>query len=541
MHVHGEMVTYMKFVESPILATLESFVSESKSVQSTVRIDGLESAHLSKGEFEIYVMSKGESAKARISAVFEDESGNKTNDDGKVRGHHTAMARRSPSAPTRWLAKNALLLPPIFDYGCGKGVDADFLGADRWDPAHSPDTMPKKAAGRYKTVICTYVLNVVDEKTMSHILREVDKLLSKDGKAYFAVRRDLPKSVSEAIKFHDDLEDRPHGHIQSHISGKKDPYTSIGALDAEDVETLAGEQFSKLAKTVRRRHGGIPLNAAVNATMRDLSKLIDMEEDYRSQLEELAIRTVSSNFKIPKGSLKFDVKITGTPVRDSGKLKAKPTVAKEMEHLSDERAKRRLLNGLVQGAASKANHLHHMAADELGDIDDQLADAYSKLMDTNEVLYWMFDPKMLEMAERSGKAGDMSVDFSTKPPTVKARGIVFPVLVHELVKGVMEYLVGFGIPQDHETAKKVLSAEDSLEQERWDLRVGPEIWNRFLDILTKNGVGNLMAPIISNLAELPAKDAVRMISDIAKGKNTPEFKKFVHELRMDLEDEKKSL
>ena len=45
-------------------------------------------------------------------------------------------------------------------------------------------------------------------------------------------------------------------------------------------------------------------------------------------------------------------------------------------------------------------------------------------------------------------AGKEEIDPETDPPTIKARGITFPVLVHELVKGTMELLATQGLPDD---------------------------------------------------------------------------------------------
>ena len=50
--------------------------------------------------------------------------------------------------------------------------------------------------------------------------------------------------------------------------------------------------------------------------------------------------------------------------------------------------------------------------------------------------------------------------------------MTFPVLVHELHKGVMEYLSLHGLPGDKELRQKVMDKTDFLEDEMWDLRLG---------------------------------------------------------------------
>ena len=98
----------------------------------------------------------------------------------------TAITRKKPSLRTRWLVKNDLIKGRVLDYGCGRGKDAETLKCEKYDPSWSPK-LPK---GKFDTIICVYVLNVVLEKMEKKILKDIKNRLKKGGKAYFAVRRD---------------------------------------------------------------------------------------------------------------------------------------------------------------------------------------------------------------------------------------------------------------------------------------------------------------------------------------------------------------
>jgi hypothetical protein len=103
----------------------------------------------------------------------------------------TAISRRSPSSPTRWLSENGLLIGRCLDFGCGKGFDTDYFGMVGYDPYYRPQ-FPD---GEFDTIICIYVLNVLSSfEERDEVLRSVVQLLKPDGVAYFAVRRDLKKS-----------------------------------------------------------------------------------------------------------------------------------------------------------------------------------------------------------------------------------------------------------------------------------------------------------------------------------------------------------
>lgn len=115
----------------------------------------------------------------------------------------TAIARRYPSAPARMLHQAGLLKGRCLDYGCGRGKDAKTYGMDRYDPHYHPH----KPEGKYDTIVCTYVLNVVDPKDVRYILKDIHRLPAPGGTAYLTVRRDLGSKAKKG-----------RGTVQQHVS-----------------------------------------------------------------------------------------------------------------------------------------------------------------------------------------------------------------------------------------------------------------------------------------------------------------------------------
>lgn len=101
--------------------------------------------------------------------------------------HRTAIARRAPSAPARLLHGRGLLTGRTLDYGAGRGVDAAAFGLEAFEPNGGP-AMP---AGLFDTIMCNFVLNVVDKATEAAILADIRERLAPGGRAYLTVRRDL--------------------------------------------------------------------------------------------------------------------------------------------------------------------------------------------------------------------------------------------------------------------------------------------------------------------------------------------------------------
>lgn len=101
--------------------------------------------------------------------------------------HKTAMSRKTPSAPIRYLDSKGLLVGNKLDYGSGKGLDADTYQMDKYDLNYHPEYPCTK----YSTITCSYVLNVVQRDEVESIIENIRKLLKPHGIAYITVRRDI--------------------------------------------------------------------------------------------------------------------------------------------------------------------------------------------------------------------------------------------------------------------------------------------------------------------------------------------------------------
>jgi ATP adenylyltransferase len=114
--------------------------------------------------------------------------------------HLTAIERTSMSFPTRWLKQNNHLKGEILDYGCGFGFDTQQLKKQGYDVVcYDNYYFPEYPQKKFDTIICNYVLNVLEPNEQAEVLMSVSELLKPEGKAYFAVRRDLK---NEGFRIH---------------------------------------------------------------------------------------------------------------------------------------------------------------------------------------------------------------------------------------------------------------------------------------------------------------------------------------------------
>jgi SAM-dependent methyltransferase len=90
------------------------------------------------------------------------------------------------------LLKKELIEGRVLDFGCGRGFDADELGFEKYDKHY----FPKKPKGKFDTVLCNYVLNVLPYAWQrQRVVEEAFSYLKCGGALFITVRRD-----KEALK-----------------------------------------------------------------------------------------------------------------------------------------------------------------------------------------------------------------------------------------------------------------------------------------------------------------------------------------------------
>ena len=187
-----------------------------------------------------------------------------------------------------------------------------------------------------------------------------------------------------------------------------------------------------------------------------------------------------------------------------------------MVNAKEEVYKRRFLNAMIQGAAKKTNHMFHMVDDELTDMDPRLLNRYSKVMSAADYMYYVI-PKM----DNGTSGGVVKVTFPTAEnpkAVIEAEAMIFPVLIHELVKGVMELLSAHGLPKDKKLGDYVIDKADFLAAEPWDMRMGPALWDRFTDCIDADDF-HLKHQLYMELASKPVNEFNGCMREIMAGTN----------------------
>ena len=318
-----------------------------------------------------------------------------------------------------------------------------------------------------------------------------------------------------------DYGDRPERmdpNLERKLGSPENLYAKNPALKGgvEDVQKLVSKRFQKVAQKLSQVTGIEDLSSKqvqqmiYSEMMRKLPNIMSIEGRHRDELIQLAIDASLDETETPEEWYQIEANL-GMP--DAGNFRFNPEDEEEedeeeedeqpgipsfeIEDLTDEeileleKHKRNIINAIIQGAAKKGHYIFQKPEikSRLDAIDPSLYRDYLGIMAINDFMYFSME-QMIEMMSQTGQgvAGKVELgdaddeggeDGEETPDTkIMATGLIFPILCHEIIKGLEEAKGRHGYPKDQKLANKVLSQTDTLSNEPMQLRIGPEIVER---------------------------------------------------------------
>ena len=329
------------------------------------------------------------------------------------------------------------------------------------------------------------------------------------------------------------------------------------------AELVASDQYRRLVQKIAQtlnvpvqrisRQGAMPLAMQM---MQSIQQAMQWEEAHRVPLAQAAVDLVLElpEFTGMRQAYENDtLRITATlgPHVDTGDMNVEPeepeeaeqvelNVAQIAQELDMEKEKRRFINMMTQGAALNKNHAYELIRDRLDEINPQLANAYAVAMSVGEWLYWVFPDEQLKAMMGSGEGAGGKARFEVDEdgvPHVYAEAIIFPVLVQEIVKGIMDALAYFARQkegQDPETQQHVINQVDTMGNEVWDIMMGPAVWRQLLRMIGQENQ-DLMRFIYTEIASKPAAEFSRIKNGLLRG--DPQVRQYLQDLVQQIRSE----
>lgn len=307
-----------------------------------------------------------------------------------------------------------------------------------------------------------------------------------------------------------------------------------------DVERRAKQRLGLTGREHPMQFGG--------RIMELVGKSQRMTRGKENELEQLAVEVILSNFGDILEGVELDIKLVRSG-QEVANFMQEESDENDMElpkfreitdpELISRIHKAKVGNNIIQGEAKNTKHMLH--TDEVkdglrrifGNNADEIFSAWDEISKLADKMDWIIPievkSRMMEQAPQ-GMAGAVKVDWKPKEkedsdedfaqkilqdlsagedpnqedvedfqeeiegttPVIKARGVDFPMLLHETVKGIYELIAAVSqpgqdaSPEEIEKAQTVKLNVSSFEDEAEDFRTGPEIAADFRDFINEN-------------------------------------------------------
>jgi len=278
------------------------------------------------------------------------------------------------------------------------------------------------------------------------------------------------------------------------------------------LELMIEGTYGELVNRIKKYTGSQVADgmSVMRALTNSLNPIAQIETQHKGHLENLALQTVLGldEFKFIKdlvheGKLKFDVRILKPNLQQTfnefeSRIEEDSTKASETSLTPGEAAdleasnilleadkyKATFINFITQGEAINSWEMFKLVKENLDVIDPRLTKLYEMFSVAAHAGYFMlpfFDMK----GALNTSAGMAKVSPEGDGYVIHAHGINFAVLVHEIVKGVYDFIGLHGKDQN------TLDQED-INDEKLQLMAGPAIAKKFKqNILAVIGMENM--------------------------------------------------
>ena len=353
-------------------------------------------------------------------------------------------------------------------------------------------------------------------------------------------------SINESrIVYEEGHAERMHPNLVSQLRDRNHTLGTHPAFPDSDEshfeEKIMSKRFADVVKNYKRQFDSEtadPMDAVRNM-MPIISDCMKLEDSNKEQLQELAISMVRNEFDMGDDDVEIIAELKRHIDIEGIRKNPSPVQIESMEFdnhdsvssANGEVYKRRFINSMIQGAAKKGHHMFHMSESELTNINPTLPNKYAKMMAAADYGYLTMDDNMPREA-----GGVVSVKYVDGKPVIHAQAVVFPVLIHELVKGAMEIMSAHGLPEDQKLTEYVLGKADFLNAEPWDMRMGAPIWERFTECIDPKDFDK-KHHIYTDLVALPTEEFNHVMREIMLGskEGKDKIKEMVKEIDADMQ------
>lgn len=326
----------------------------------------------------------------------------------------------------------------------------------------------------------------------------------------------------------------PHNEITKRFDSK------MFSLDGNDLfryktEELAKEEYQRCLELFERRlpqEFNLPTQRAVVKLQTKIEMttnvIFSKEMKHVEVLKKIAVDTVRELFDVPEHinilpEIDLDLDV-GQEDQDNSSKPILSLSLEEQKEMNQQIQKRIVLNSIVHGASMHIwKSAHYIIKEQIDELDPMLMDLYDLYTSSVGWLIWQMNPDDFQDAIEDGDSvaqGFNKLEFKEQGEPecdVLCYAINFPVLLHEITKGVLDYLTCRGIPNWYtkEQLEYYYAAADSYKNELYHYLISPTIWVKFTkaaDLETQE-----LPRAIANLTQLDYQELVDVLKSCVDG------------------------
>jgi hypothetical protein len=262
----------------------------------------------------------------------------------------------------------------------------------------------------------------------------------------------------------------------------------------ETLQSLKG----KSGESLQQLMGDKDLMQAMRASQELLNQIAEAEQGHESELVEVAIDIVRQAYPIiDYNEIKIEASL-GQPftLEPEEKDEEEEEEGTPAPPAMDPEKKRRIINAITQGASIRGAFSFLLFREHLDEINPEVVDKYNEILklsfgiyDNDEAIAMLLS-MMGQGQMMQGGESEMEYDEEEEQFIIKANAICFPMLVHEIVKGLHEIIGTEGFGPDKDTNQAIIQNVDKLSNEPEDLRYGKFIYDGLRELFLQTDYNN---------------------------------------------------
>lgn len=294
------------------------------------------------------------------------------------------------------------------------------------------------------------------------------------------------------------------------------------------TECLAFNEYSRCLSLFERKNPGLKPSEAMNRIAGVQSLIIKAEAPIKKELEALCISTIKDIYQIPDYiDLKsfINQRLDLDTEQDGDQTTFLNLTLEQKNAMRDSIRLRELHVGLIHGSSMNVwKGVFHLVSKELNKLNPILIELYDYYTSTIGIALWEINPDSFQAIienETQITQGYSQVKSNREKGfggTIEAKGINFPVLLHECNKGVVSYLFNGGIPS-HYNEKELqyyYKIGDSYVNEPWHYLLSPSLWIELLEVAQLDNED--IPKLINKIVKLNLNDTVQLFHLIQDNK-----------------------